>query len=412
MTGADQRALTCGAEFTGGLDPHPEDWFAADRFCRGSDPFKAARPTRARHLDLTRCIRHHAGFVLVQSLEFAGNRLDTMEDIKLLKQALPYIKEYRNKIFVIKFGGEVVSDPERLSALAEEIALLHELNIRLVIIHGGGPQLSDIAGRLGIEAKKVGGRRITDDRLLELAKMVFAGQISTDILAALRRYGTPGVGLSGVDGDLVQAIKRPPRKVYDDASGSEREVDFQNVGDIQSVRPDVLRVLLEERFVPVVASLGCSDDGQVLNINADTIASEIAASLPAEKLFLFSNVSGVYRDLNDPSTRYSYLTLEDIDAVIQRGEASDGMIPKLTTAAAAVRGGVKRAHIINGLEPNALLCEVFTVRGTGTMILDRDEERIYRDRLKDLDATAESGANDASAAPPSSSPESPPTGES
>ncbi len=309
-----------------------------------------------------------------------------MEDIRLLKQALPYIKEFRDKVFVIKLGGEVVSDPERLDALAEEISLLHELNIRQVIIHGGGPQLSETADKLGIEAKKVGGRRITDDKLIEVAKMVFAGSISTDILAVLRRHGTPGVGLSGVDGDLIQAVRRPPRMVYDESTGAEREVDFQNVGDIRSIRPELLRVLLNNRFVPVVASLGCSDDGKVLNINADTIAAEIAAVLPAEKLFVMTNVGGVLKDVNDPSSRYSYLTLKAKSEMIQGKKIGGGMMPKLIAAVTAVNRGVKRAHIINGLQDNALLYEVFTVQGAGTMILDQSEETAYLERLKEAAA--------------------------
>ena len=312
--------------------------------------------------------------------------MNASADISLLKQALPYIKKFRDKTFVIKFGGEVVSDAVRLSALAEQIALLHELSIRLVIIHGGGPQLSETAGRLGIEAKKVGGRRITDDGLLEVAKMVFAGGISTDILAALRRFGTPGVGLSGVDGELIVADRRAPRKIYDDAVGKEREVDFQNVGDIREVRPEVLRVLLEKRFVPVVASLGCSDDGDVLNINADTIASRIAAELNAEKLFFFTNVSGVLQNVDDATSRYSYLTIDDVERMSANHEIAGGMRPKLEAAASAVREGVVRAHVINGLEDNSLLLEVFTVAGAGTVIFDSEEKEKYVRRLGETEA--------------------------
>lgn len=304
-------------------------------------------------------------------------KASVVEDISLLKQALPYIKQYRNKTFVIKFGGEVVRDPQRIDTLAEEISLLHELNIRLVIIHGGGPQATELAERLGIVSEKIEGRRITDDRMLEVAKMVFAGTISTDILSALRRHGTPAVGLSGVDGNLIDAVKRPPKTFVDEATGESRQVDFQNVGDIRSVEPQILRVLLENRFVPVVASLGADQGGKVLNINADTIAAEIAGSLPAEKLFLFSNVNGVLRDVNDSTSRYSYLTVDDAEEKIRSRGISGGMIPKLNAAILAVRKGVKRAHIINGLEPNALLYEVFTVKGFGTMLLDRHEEASY-----------------------------------
>ena len=300
-----------------------------------------------------------------------------MEDLSLLRQALPYIKQYRNKIFVIKFGGEVVSDPDRMDGLATDLALLHELNIRIVIIHGGGPQATELADRLGIVSEKIEGRRVTDDRMLEVTKMVFAGKISTDILSALRRHDTPGIGLSGVDGDLIHAVRRPPRKIVNEETGEVREVDFQNVGDIRAVNPAILRVLLENRFVPVVASLGAEEDGQVLNINADTIAAEIAGALPAEKLFLFSNVSGVLKDVNDVSSRYSHLTDEDAEELIRTKGVSGGMIPKLNAAIQAVRKGVKRTHIINGLEKNALLYEVFTVKGLGTMVLDRYEEAAY-----------------------------------
>lgn len=300
-----------------------------------------------------------------------------MEDISVLRQALPYIKQYRNKTFVIKFGGEVVSDHERMDGLAADLALLRELNVRLVIIHGGGPQATELAEKLGIVTEKIDGRRVTDDRMLEVTKMVFAGKISTDILAALRRHDTPGIGLSGVDGDLIHAVKRQPKKIVDQETGEVREVDFQNVGDIRQVNPEVLRVLLDNRLVPVVASLGAEEDGRVLNINADTIAAEIAASLPAEKLFLFSNVNGILKDVNDPASRYSYLTVEGAEELIRTKGVTGGMVPKVAAAIHAVRKGVKRVHIINGLEKNALLYEVFTVKGLGTMVLDRYEESAY-----------------------------------
>lgn len=300
-----------------------------------------------------------------------------MEDLSLLRQALPYIKLYRNKIFVIKFGGEVVSDQDRMDALAADLSLLHELNIRIVIIHGGGPQATELAEKLGIVSEKIEGRRVTDDRMLEVTKMIFAGKISTDILSALRRHDTPAVGLSGVDGDLIEAVRRPPKKIIDSETGEVREVDFQNVGDIRSVNPTILKVLLENRFVPVVASLGADGSGKVLNINADTIAAEIAGALPAEKLFLFSNVSGVLRDANDPTSRFSYLAVDDAEDLIRSRVVGGGMIPKVSAAITAVRKGVKRAHIINGLEHNALLYEVFTVKGLGTMVLDRHEMAAY-----------------------------------
>lgn len=300
-----------------------------------------------------------------------------VEDIGILKQALPYIKEYRDSTFVVKLGGEVLTDPERLDKLAADLSLLYQLSMRIVIIHGGGPQLSETAERLGIPSEKVNGRRITDDRMLELAKMVFAGVISTDILSSLRRHGTPGVGMSGVDGNLIRAVRRPKKMVIDQATGQEREVDYQNVGDIQAINPRVIQVLLDNRFVPVIASLGADDDGKVLNINADTIGCEIAVSLAAEKLFVLSNVNGVLRDIADPQSRFSHLTVEKGEALIQDRAIGGGMIPKLNAAIRAVKLGVPRAYIINGMAENALLYEVFTRKGLGTMIVNKEEEAAY-----------------------------------
>ncbi len=300
-----------------------------------------------------------------------------VEDIGILKQALPYIKQYRDTTFVIKLGGGILTDPERLDRLAADLSLMYQLSVRIVIIHGGGPQLSETAERLGITSEKVNGRRITDDRMLEVAKMVFAGVISTDILARLRRHGTPGVGVSGVDGNLIEAERRPKKIMIDQATGQEREVDFQNVGDIRAIHPGIIKVLLDNRFVPVIASLGADDNGQVLNINADTIACEIAVSLSAEKLFILSNVNGVLRDVEDAQSRFSYLTVDKGEALIQDRTIGGGMMPKLTAAIRAVKQGVPRAYIINGMAENALLYEVFTRKGYGTMIVNKEEEAAY-----------------------------------
>jgi len=300
-----------------------------------------------------------------------------MEDIKILKHALPYIKQYRDTTFVVKVGGEILTDPARLDMLAADLSLMYQLNVRLVIIHGGGPQLSETAKRLGITSEKINGRRITDDRMLEVAKMVFTGAISTDILASLRRHGTPGVGMSGVDGNLIEAVRRPKKMMIDQETGLEREVDFKNVGDISSINTSILQVLLERRFIPVIASLGADDEGHVLNINADTIASEIAANIFAEKLFILSNVNGVLRDVSDPGSRYSYLTVEKGEALIRERSISGGMMPKLNAAIRAVKKGVPRAYIINGMAENALLYEVFTRKGFGTMVVNKEEEAAY-----------------------------------
>ncbi len=299
-----------------------------------------------------------------------------MENIEVLKHALPYIRQYREKTFIIKVGGELLQADGFLDRLSQDVALLYQLNIRVVIIHGGGPQLSEMAEKIGIESVKVNGRRITDDRMIEVANMVFSGA-STDILGALRSHGTPAVGLSGVDGDLVQATRRPPVKLVDRETGEEKEVDFQNVGDIDVVDSKVLNVLLDNRFVPVVAPLGADRVGNVLNINADTIASMVSAAMPAEKLFLLTNVGGVLKDIDDPSSRVSYLTESSAESLLADGGVSGGMMPKLQSAVDAVRAGVKRAHIIDGLADNSLLFEVFTKKGTGTMVISDSAESEY-----------------------------------
>ena len=299
-----------------------------------------------------------------------------MENIEVLKHALPYIRQYREKTFIIKVGGELLQADGFLDRLSQDVALLYQLNIRVVIIHGGGPQLSEMAEKIGIESVKVNGRRITDDRMIEVANMVFSGA-STDILGALRSHGTPAVGLSGVDGDLVQATRRPPVKLVDRETGEEKEVDFQNVGDIDVVDSKVLNVLLDNRFVPVVAPLGADHAGNVLNINADTIASMVSAAMPAEKLFLLTNVGGVLKDIDDPSSRVSYLTESSAESLLADGGVSGGMMPKLQSAVDAVRAGVKRAHIIDGLADNSLLFEVFTKKGTGTMVISDSAESEY-----------------------------------
>jgi acetylglutamate kinase len=299
-----------------------------------------------------------------------------VENIAILKQALPYIKLYREKTFVIKFGGELLKTPGFLDGLAHDVSLLYQLNVRVVLIHGGGPQLTELAAKMGIESRKVDGRRITDDQLIQVANMVFSGA-STDILGALRSHDTPGVGLSGVDGDLVDCVRRPPVKVVDPETGEEREIDYQNVGDIKSVHPRVLNVLLDHRFVPVVASLGADENGRVLNINADTIAAEIASAMPAEKLIVLTNVGGVLRHVEDAESRISYLTDDQAEAMLAERAVSGGMMPKLQAVLRAVRAGVRRAHIVNGLAPNSLLYEVFTRKGLGTMVISRKDEASY-----------------------------------
>jgi len=235
-------------------------------------------------------------------------------------------------------------------------------------VHGGGKQLTELAKQLGVVQTVIEGRRVTDDDTLELAKMVFRGKINTEILAALRNHGIEAVGLSGVDGNIVHAVRRPPKEVLNRETGERKEIDFGHVGDVLQINARLLNVLLEQDYLPVISSLGADDDGQVYNINADTIAAEIAVCLQAEKLVLLSDVAGIYLDPKDPKTKISRLSIPEAEAQIASGSISGGMIPKLQSITDVLKRGIRSVHIIIGTARNALLSEVFTDSGTGTMI--------------------------------------------
>jgi acetylglutamate kinase len=289
--------------------------------------------------------------------------------LELLREALPYIQRFKGKTFVVKLSGKVTEEPEVLGSLAEELALLHQVGIRVCVVHGGGKQLTDLAAQLGVEQTIIEGRRVTDDATLDMAKMVFAGKINTDILAALRLRGVEAVGLSGVDGGIIRAERRPPKDVFRPETGESERVDFGHVGDIISVNDRLLRVLLDHDYLPVVSSLGADDEGRVFNINADTIAAEIAVRLEAEKLVMLSDVDGLYLRPGERATKLSRLSAGEIEALLRDGVATGGMVPKLQNIAELLRRGVRSAHIIKGSLRNALLAEVFTDEGTGTMFV-------------------------------------------
>jgi acetylglutamate kinase len=289
--------------------------------------------------------------------------------LDLLREALPYIQRFKGQTFVVKLSGKVTEDQNNLTSLAEELALLHQVGIRICVVHGGGKQLSELAKRLGIEQTIIEGRRVTDDATLEMAKMIFAGKINTDILAALRHRGIEAVGLSGVDGNIVKAARRPPKEILNRETGVRDKVDFGHVGDVVQINARLLTVLLDHGYLPVISSLGADDEGMVFNINADTIAAEIAVQLKAEKLILLSDVDGIYLSPGDPETKLSRVTANEAGELISSGAASGGMIPKLQSIIVLLQRGVHSAHIISGAKRNALLSEIFTDKGTGTMFV-------------------------------------------
>lgn len=302
--------------------------------------------------------------------------IDTTKGIAGLKGALRYVRAYRDQVFVVKLGGDVLSDPAIRDQVAAQLALLSSLSIRLVVVHGGGPQATALSRRLGHEPRMVAGRRVTDDQALDVAKMVYAGQLNVDLLAALREHKVQPVGLSGVDADLITAHRRPPVSVVDD-SGQTVRVDYGHVGDIDRVDPRVLTTLMEARFVPVVASLVGDEDGGVYNVNADTVAEALAVALGAQKLIFLTGAPGVLRDRNDPSTLLTFADPDDLAGLMASGALAGGMRPKVEACIRAATGGVERTHIIDGRAPDALLLEVFTGAGCGTMIVGRKEKATY-----------------------------------
>jgi acetylglutamate kinase len=301
-----------------------------------------------------------------------------IDGIAGLKGALGYVRAYRGKTFVVKAGGEVLGDPRMRDALAAQVGLLHSLGIRCVLVHGGGSQATGVGRRLGIEPAIVAGRRVTDDAQLEIAKMTFAGTVNVDLLAALRRSHIAAVGVTGVDADLLTASRRPPQEVRED-DGASRLVDFGHVGDIEHVDVSVLETLLSGGFVPVVASLAGDADGNVFNVNADTVAEAIAIALKAAKLLMLTGAPGVLRDPSDPATVVGFADASDLETLVRSGVISGGMRPKVEACLRAVAGGVERVHIIDGRAPDALLLEVFTGAGCGTMIVRRKEKEAYAD---------------------------------
>ena len=293
-----------------------------------------------------------------------------------LKDALEYTRLYREQVFVLKLGGEVLSSREALENVAVQVALLESLSIRVLVVHGGGPQASALSRQMGLEPEVVAGRRVTSPEVLEVAKMVYGGQINVDVLAALRGQGVSAVGLSGIDAGLVTVHRRPPVEVTDD-EGVTRIVDYGEVGDVDSVDTSLLDVLLPRGYVPVVASLASDAAGNVMNVNADTLAEVLASGLGAKKLVYMTGAPGLLRDADDASSLVAFAAPEDLQALLDAGVVKGGMRPKVEACLRAVKGGVRRTHIIDGRTPDALLLELFTGHGSGTMIVGGREKRSY-----------------------------------
>ena len=285
--------------------------------------------------------------------------------VSALKHAAPYIRLFKGKVFVLKAGGEIFVDTAATRSLMEQVGILHQVGIRVVLIHGGGPQSTKLATALGLDTTFVEGRRVTDGPSLDVATMVLNGQINTRVLAACRDLQIPAVGISGVDAGLIRAHRRPPV-----AREGASPVDYGFVGDIDAVEADILRKQLDNGLMPVVSPLSCDEAGTLLNINADTVAAAIAAELCAEKLILMTGSPGILEDAGDPQSLISYIDRAQLDALRDAGKLADGMLPKAAAIDAALANGVSRVHVISHKLPDSLLLEVFTNEGTGTLVVN------------------------------------------
>ena len=285
--------------------------------------------------------------------------MEAVEKANVLVEALPYIRRFSGQVVVVKYGGNAMpvtssGTSADLTSFAQDIALLHSVGIKVVVVHGGGPQIKDMLDRLGIESRFVDGLRVTDAETLDVVRMVLVGKVNRDIVGALNVHGPIAVGVSGEDASLLTV------KPHSEEHGF--------VGNVSEVRSGVLDRLLAQDLVPVVATIGVDDDGQSYNINADTAAGAIADALGATKLVYLTDIEGIRRDVADPATLISTISTDELAGLITDGTVSEGMIPKVASCVDAVRGGVGHAHILDGRVPHALLLEIFTNQGIGTMV--------------------------------------------
>jgi acetylglutamate kinase len=291
--------------------------------------------------------------------------LDAAAKTAVLIEALPYIRRFWGKTVVVKYGGNALaaattgSESEALASFASDIVLMQSVGMRPVVVHGGGPQIGELMRRLGKVPAFENGLRVTDAETLDIARMVLVGKVNRDIVAAINAHGPIAVGMSGEDAGLLMATARDPRLGF--------------VGDVDNVNPDLLRRLQAEDLIPIVATIGVDLAGQSYNINADTAAGAIAAALGAEKLVYLTDVDGIRTDRDDPASMLPALTTDQLEAMIATGAVSEGMIPKARSCIQAVRTGVRQAHVLDGRAPHALLLEVFTAAGVGTMIAEGNQ---------------------------------------
>jgi len=277
------------------------------------------------------------------------------EKAAVLIEALPYIRRFAGRTVVIKYGGNAIAGSKDLALFAEDVVLMRAVGMRPVVVHGGGPQISDLMSRLGKVPEFRGGLRVTDAETVDIARMVLRGQVNPQVVSAINMHGPLAVGVSGDDAGLLEATRRDP--------------DLGFVGEVSRVNPSILQRLLNEDLIPVVATVASDASGQTYNINADTVAGAVAEAIGAEKLVYLTDIEGLRRDVDDADSLIRQTTADELDALIADGTLTGGMIPKMASCVHAVRNGVARAHILDGRVPHVLLLEVFTDSGIGTMVL-------------------------------------------
>jgi acetylglutamate kinase len=281
--------------------------------------------------------------------------VDVLEKAHVLAEALPYIREFSGRTVVIKYGGHAMDDPALADLFAQDVVLMRLVGMNPVVVHGGGPQISDLMRRLGKEPEFVDGLRVTDAESIDIVRMALVGKVNRDIVAVLNQHGSYAVGLSGEDAGLIKVEMRDERLGF--------------VGDVASIDPSIVDKLINEELIPVIATIGVDELGQAYNINADAVAGAIALALEAEKLVYLTDVAGIYADYPDESSLVTGIDVPGLEQLLADGKVDGGMIPKLESCVAALRGGVRRAHVLDGRIPHALLLEFFTREGIGTMVL-------------------------------------------
>ena len=291
-----------------------------------------------------------------------------METVNILIEALPYIKKFYKKKILIKYGGHAMVDEKAMDSTARDTVLLKYVGMKPIVVHGGGPEISRAMGKLGKEPKFIEGLRITDRETMEIVKMVLVGKINTEIVSRIGWHGGNGVGISGKDSKLIEAVRKAPHEVVNSETGEKKMVDLGLVGEIKSINPDIVNVLTKNDYIPIISPIGVADNGETLNLNADTVAGDMASEMDAEKLIILTDVPGILADPKDPESLIRKIKIDEIGELIKDGTITEGMLPKTTTCIKAIEEGVSSAHIIDGRIKHSVLLEIFTKKGIGTMI--------------------------------------------